>query len=260
MSNSCYVYAIQWRSSELPADLEGLAHRSLTAVGHDDLEAVVSEIERDTFRPTAENVMHHEMVVEAVRRLAPAIPVRFGTILPDAEAVRQSLTANYQTLHRDVEHLGDKVEMGLSVLWEPPADMQATDPGEPDEPSSTGTGTRYLRARFSEYRHATAIRDRARQIAHDVDGELAAHTLDQRRSLLPTSRLVVRVAYLMHPSSLNGFREAFGNLGSKFADLRFLLTGPWPPYSFITSDATERSALDGLVKGLERELRAPSQQ
>lgn len=259
MSDGRYVYAIQRRSSELPAGLAGLDNRPLTTVGHDDLEAVVSEIERDTFRSTAENVMRHETVVESVRRMVPAIPVRFGTILPDAEEVRNSLITNYQSLYRDVERLGDKVEMGLSVLWEPPAEAQVTEPTEHAQPGEAGTGTRYLRARFAEYRHAAGLQERAQKVADDVDRELAAHTLDQRHSILLTPRLAVRVAYLMHPSSLSAFRDAFDELRSKFADLRFLLSGPWPPYSFITSETAEASALDRLMDDLVRGLRAPSQ-
>jgi Gas vesicle synthesis protein GvpL/GvpF len=259
MTEGCYVYAIQRRSSTLPAGLAGLDNRPLTTVDHEDLEAVTSGIQHDTFRPTAENVMRHEAVVEAVRRTVPAIPVRFGTVLPDAEAVRDALAANYPTLYGDVERLGDKVEMGLSVLWEPPTSMQTEDTAERDEPGEHGTGTRYLRSRFSEYRHTTGLRDRARQVADDVDRVLAGHWLDQRRSILPTPRLVVRVAYLMHPSSLSGFRDAFGELHSKFGDLRFLLSGPWPPYSFITSETTGVSALDRLMDDLVRGLRAPSQ-
>ena len=87
MSDACYVYAIGRPGASLPDDLRGLDDRPLSVVALRDLEAVVSEIVRERLQASAENVLRHEFVIEAVRRVRPAIPVRFGTVLSDAEAV-----------------------------------------------------------------------------------------------------------------------------------------------------------------------------
>jgi hypothetical protein len=40
-------------------------------------------------------------------------------------------------------------------------------------------------------------------------------------------------AYLVRRESLETFRQTVGEVGKSEPDLRFLCTGPWPPYHFV---------------------------
>src|SRR5436309_4361847 len=101
MTRSCYVFAIQARGTPLPPTVLGFGNRALFAVPHLDLEAVASELDHATIEPSGENVLHHEVVVEAVRQMGPAIPVRFGTVLPDPDAIMRALGSRYALLTED---------------------------------------------------------------------------------------------------------------------------------------------------------------
>jgi hypothetical protein len=43
---------------------------------------------------------------------------------------------------------------------------------------------------------------------------------------------LLRCAYLVERTSVDGFRQAVAELQRERSDLALLLTGPWPPYSF----------------------------
>ena len=248
MTNGYYVYAIQRRGTKLPPKLTGLDDRPLVAVPHGDLEAVVSETDRPTLQASAENVLRHETVVEGVREMGPAIPVRFGTVLSHAEAVAGALSSRYAVLDEDLRRFGDKIEMGLSALWDPPPETAVNELRNVDGSDLQGIGTRYMRTRLLERRRDAQIRLRAEDLARSVNADLASHALDYTTKILPTPRLPLRVAYLMHPSSVGDFQDAFAELPRQRTDVRFLLSGPWPPYSFVTRpDADERSAIEGLL-------------
>jgi hypothetical protein len=99
---------------------------------------------------------------------------------------------------------------------------------------------------LAEYRREAAVRARAKAIARDLDMRLGAHTLEHRCAIVPTPRLALRAAYLLDPTRIQAFREAFEESRRVFPDLRFLLSGPWPPYSFVTRpESGERSAAGG---------------
>src|SRR5207248_4985702 len=101
----------------------------------------------------------------------------------------------------------------------------------------------YLQTRLAARRREAAMRERARALARELDGELSVHALDRRCSLLPTPRLAVRAAYLLEPGRVPAFQDAFAQLRRAHPDLRLLLSGPWPPYSFVTPpEGGERSA------------------
>jgi len=97
-----------------------------------------------------------------------------------------------------------------------------------------GAGTRYLRARLAESRREAGLRSAATAIARDVDGALGQHALEHRCAILPTARLAVRAAYLLDPAHLPDCQQSIEGLRRRRPDLRFLLSGPWPPYSFVS--------------------------
>ncbi len=253
MTTSCYVYAILPRETRLPPDLSGFAGATLSTVPYHALAAATSQIDPRELRPTTEYVLQHEAVVEGLRQLGPTLPVRFGTVLPDTDAVASVLAKRYVTLAGDMARLGDKVELGLTVLWDQPivnsvSDQETGDDRAPVswEVEAQGPGARYLQNRLAEYRREAAVRARAKAIARDLDMRLGAHTLEHRCTIVPTPRLALRATYLVDPVQVQAFQEAFEELRRVHPDLRFLLSGPWPPYSFVTRpESGERSAAGG---------------
>ena len=244
MASACYVYAILARETPLPAGLRGFNGAAVSTVPYRALAAAISPLQGEALRPTEENLWLHETIVEALRQQGPALPVRFGTVLADASAVADALAERYDVLAADLARLGDKVEFGLNVLWDPPitsGEEQALGSGAAVE--AQGRGARYLRARLAAHRREAAMRERAGALARELDRELSVHARERRCTLLPTPRLLVRTAYLLEPERVPAFQDAFAQLRRAHPALRLLLTGPWPPYSFVTPpEGGERSA------------------
>ncbi|MBI4498620.1 MAG: GvpL/GvpF family gas vesicle protein [Chloroflexi bacterium] len=238
VANGCYVYAIVGRETPLPSGVAGLDGAPLVAVPWQDLAAVTSRVAPAAVRPTAERLLCHEAVVEAVRRDGRALPMRFGTVLPDPAAVAQALSLHHDTLRADRERLAGQVELGLVVLWKP-EDCRGEAPPEQDSalrpsPATAGPGTCYLRSRLAEHRREAVVRSLAEEYARSLGGALHRYARESRSTTLPTPRLVLRAAYLLAPADIGAFREAFEALRRAHPRFRFLLSGPWPPYSFVT--------------------------
>ena len=249
MTERCYVYAILARGVPLPSGLAGLDGSALSVVSWRSLAAAVSILDSAEPRPTLENLLRHEAVVEAVRSSGPALPVRFGTVVADLGAVEQALSERYTVLTADLARLGDKVEMGLAVLWDPEElDGKQSCEGRDDEfgvdpISQSGPGARYLMGRLTQHREEILLRSRAQALAKDVDDLLRHNALQTQRVVLPTSHLALRAAYLLEPSRVGAFRGAFEEVRQARPYLRLLLSGPWPPYSFVTPQDTLSSVL-----------------
>lgn len=257
MSGACYVYAIVGRHMPLPpSQSDGGAE--LAMVPCRELAAVTRTLGDCGAPLTADAVLHHEAVVEAVRREGPALPVRFGTVFRDATSVASALADHYEPLAADLDRLGDKVELSLTALWlAPTADAPPLSP-PPQEPApdGRGAGARYLYERAAEHRRFDDSRERARVLARELDRSLGGLALERRLSLLPTPRIAVRAAYLLDPACVGAFRSAFEVMRqSRERELRVLLTGPWPPYTFVRQTETESPGrADGRLTALARLL------
>jgi len=240
MPSASYVYAIVPENTHLPAGLTCIGGARVVTISWRALAAVTSPTDLAPRRAIREDVLRHEAVVEALGREGPALPVSFGTILRDREAVVQALAARYDTLAADLVRVGDKLEFGLTVLWDQPGvDGQELDAGHallgPREgPARESAGRRYLRLRLAEHQRDAARRDRARSLAQSLGEVLNGHAIESRHTILPTARLALRATYLVDPSQVSTFRAACEPIRRAHPDARFLFSGPWPPYSFVT--------------------------
>lgn len=251
MASPYYVYAVLARETTLPAGLTGFGGAALCVVPCRALAAVTSILDSAEPSPTSENLLRHEAVVESLRSAGPALPVRFGTVLANQDMVTQALAARYTVLSADLARLGDKVELGLAVLWDreeladtAPSEHHARTTDVERSPCS-GPGVRYLMGHLARHRREMFWQSRASRIAQELDGMLHRYALESRRTLLPTPRLALRATYLVEPSRVEAFREAFEEIRQAHPRLRLLLTGPWPPYSFVTPPDTLVPALSG---------------
>jgi len=97
-----------------------------------------------------------------------------------------------------------------------------------------GEGRRYLQTRIAEHQRTSTLRARAQHLASEIDASFAGYAVDHRRVLAPTPQLALRSTYLVERSHVDAFYGAFAQLRRLRPELSFLLSGPWPPYSFVT--------------------------
>jgi hypothetical protein len=235
MSEVYYVYAIVWQGMRLPPKIGDQRATGLTVVPFRELAAVVARRSADDSSLTIEAMLHHEAIVEAVRQLAPALPVRYGTTFRDRQSVVGALAERHEMLVADLEHLGDKVEFSLTALWGTsvaPAEP-ALSPVEAQVLAQQSAGAQYLRVRAAKLRHCDDLTARARAVSRKLDHLLGRHAIDRRVTLLPSERVALRASYLIDPADASVFRSVFDSTRRARREVRLLLTGPWPPYSFV---------------------------
>jgi len=243
-----YLYAITDRP-ELPVPAEpGLEGTSLFSLAYQDIAAVVSPLATSTVSPTEDNLWRHEAIVEALMADRTVLPVRFGTVLADEAAVKAVLTTHCANFVADLEQVRGRVELGLRVLWE--ADHPPTPPSSPAFPevpqghseelrgTQANSGRAYLLARLEEERQRQAQQQRAEALADEIHTPLAHKAVESTRQVLITPRLLLTAAYLVEREQVAAFRREVEALSAAYPELRFLCTGPWPAYNFVTPAMT----------------------
>lgn len=228
-----YLYAIT-DQPELPVPAEpGLEGTSLFSVTHQDIAAVVSTLATAKVPPTEDNVWRHEAIVEALMADRAVLPVRFGTVLADEAAVHATLAVHYADFAASLDRVRGRVELSLRVLWNddvlPPQPSPAGGGG-----CGKGCGRTYLMARLEEERQRQAWRQRAEALAAELHTLLDRLAVESARQVLVTPRLLLTAAYLVERDQVAAFRREVEALSAAHPELRFLCTGPWPAYSFVS--------------------------
>ena len=237
-----YLYAITEGPQAGWPELRGLQEAPVAPLPWRELAAVVSPVASEMVPPTEANLWRHERVVESVMAYRAVLPVRFGTVVEDEPALRSLLQGQYDRFTVDLDRVRGRVELGVRVLTaagaEPPPDRgcSPTSAG-PAASADYGSGRAYLWARLEEERRVRAARAQAESLVAGVHGALAPLAAHSTHRVLATPRLLLTAAYLLEREQVPAFRQQVEALSQAHPQLHFLCTGPWPPYSFVTTAA-----------------------
>lgn len=230
MNQGRYLYAIIRHSGSLDARLRGFHRLPLSNLGYHEIGAVVSETPNPLPTPTRENLLLHEGLVESLMTDFPLLPARFGTILPSEGKVAALLARHYSSLLERLQAVVGRVEMGVKVLWR----EGNLNPG-PDplwEAEDLGPGSRYLLRRLQVKASEAELRQRAETLAQEIHPFLERHAVQSLLRILSRPRLLIDASYLVDRERVELFQEEVKVLPRRYPQLRFLCSGPWPPYSF----------------------------
>lgn len=219
-----WVYALTDRPTAVLPDVTGHDSGRLEQTCTSEFAGVWSNWScQQNPRPTADDLWCQEAVVEALMTDRTVLPMRFATVLADADELATAMTSRSDSLRTALDRVRGCVEMGVRARFEPST-------------SSSGcgrlSGTDYLLGRAAE-------RGRADAIAATVHQRLAAASTGAdkavRRGIMP----VLVGAYLVPEPQLDRFRTTVRELAADNPDLSIACTGPWPPYSFAEPGGLE---------------------
>ncbi|WNO76171.1 GvpL/GvpF family gas vesicle protein [Streptomyces sp. AM8-1-1] len=246
MNELRYVYAVSRPfQAALPKDLLGVAGAPVYALGHGDLVAVVSAVSPDDFDEAplkahlenldwlSDTARAHESVVAALASVTSPLPLRLATVCRDDDGVRRLLDSGHARFLRTLERLDGRVEWGVKVYAETPA--QSPDSAGP----APATGRDYLRRRLEERRTSERSWESADVVSRRLHEELARHAEAVRLHRPQQAQLsqaaghnVLNAAYLVPREESAAFVETVNRLQPEEPGLSAELTGPWVPYSF----------------------------
>jgi hypothetical protein len=226
-----YLYAIIDRPAVPLSDIPGLEGAVIDVLSYQNIGAVISPSRTSEVPPTEANLWQHEAALEALMDDRSVLPVRFGTVLADEPAVQAALVAHYGEFTANLNRVRGHVELGLRVLWDHNDVLSLTPDARSQTPS--GNGLAYMSARLEEERKLEVRRQRAEVLAEGIHMPLARLAAESTRRMLITPRSLVAAAYLVERERVAGFRQEVEVLSSTHPELRFLCTGPWPPFSFV---------------------------
>jgi Gas vesicle synthesis protein GvpL/GvpF len=235
VSDAVYVYGIVAAGEplELPDGVEGAG---VSLQQGDGVAAIVSRVPNSPVQATRRNLEAHAGVLtRALARRDPVLPMRFGILLPDEQALEaellQGTRAELQTL---LDRFAGKAEFELKALY---SDYD----GLLEEVVRTNPRIASLRGRSGYHeqlelgeRVAAALEDRRRSDEAILVERLSPLAVDRRvREELP-ERVAAKLAFLVERSREEAFEAEAELLAEQLhPQLQLRLDGPLPPHTFV---------------------------
>ena len=243
MINGKYIYCIL--ESEKNPDIGniGLFDSSVFTIGHKDLNAIVSTIPFKETQANVDNIIAHQRVVEASRKIGTTLPVRFGVIIKNEEGVKNLLVKSYREFRSKITKFKDKDEFGVKVIFDKNNAKKikkdthsASDEIKKikKEMSNAGDGTAY----FLKMKMDEAIRNetlkKIDKLSGEIHNDLAILSVENRLLKNDVDKVILNASYLVKKIDHDSFSLKLKKLEEKYKkdNLIFHQSGPWAPYSF----------------------------
>lgn len=241
MKYLAYCIFLKEKSKRINAPAVGVGARPTYLVASNDLAAVVSVMaDHDISRDPA-TVLDYHNVIESLHNQIEVVPLRFGTVIDREEEVIHLLEKHGERYKKLLTELDGCVEIGIRVISE---DVSInTEPRDKACARSItgcpGAGAAYLAERKSRYDAETVAREKEQEaIARHrslFDGLFV--NFKGEASQLPVvgdkpRATLLSLDFLVSRRSVDSFFAVYNELKPE-ENAKMMLSGPWPPYSFV---------------------------
>lgn len=191
-----YVYGIINRGS-FKLNIKGLRGQPIQKIDLGDISALVS-FYPNLYPIVEENeAMQYAEILNKLALKTTIIPMAFGTVFKEREILETILSKTYPSIKKTLDLIKGKIELGVKVVKKGSEDVSV-------------------------------------EINQKILEELNKLCAESRSGDKFSDRLVLNQSFLVNKNKFSPFSNKIAELEQKYPDLKFMYTGPWPAYSFVS--------------------------
>ncbi|GGO36302.1 GvpL/GvpF family gas vesicle protein [Streptomyces lasiicapitis] len=234
-----YIYGIAAATHPaLPDGMGGIGEpaREVRAVRHGNLAAIVSD-SPDDLRPKRRDLLAHQSVLDEAGAGGAVLPMRFGSLAQDDEAVVAVLAELAGHYEERLRALDGKAEYNVKAAHDEQAVLHQVLAENPELRAMAeanrvaGGGSYEQKLRLGEMVSAAV---RAREGSDGIEVRRALEPCADAVSMGPEGTgWLANVSFLVRRDTADGFVAAVEELRKEQPHLELTVHGPLPPYSFV---------------------------
>lgn len=188
-----------------------------------------------------EAIYQHENIVEFFMNYGTVLPVRFNTLFNNKEELINTLNRYRLEIETNLLKVSGCIEMGVKAL--------AKEGNEGNEKKSntksslnnvqniqveSSKAKKYILDKFSSHKEAFYLQEKYKAQAKVIYSLLKEFA--KQGAMFPVaanSYMILNSVFLVPKESITNFKEKFHKIKADHKEFAFLLSGPWPPYSFV---------------------------
>jgi hypothetical protein len=226
--------------NDLLLGIKGISGGNLYLVSADDITALVSNIKGKDLIANRSNAIEYAGVIETLAQQFTLLPVRFGSVMESNDAIKKMLERNYNEIQHNLMYIENKVEFGLKVFCDSEkikAELKAKKEYGPIIEVTLGNGNSiyrdYLNKKIEEHRVEELLLSHIDKIIKGIIANLVQLNPIHKFKKMTTTTNIIDAVFLLEKDKKDNLVNAIKGFQNQYTDLHFVLTGPWPPYSFV---------------------------
>lgn len=251
-----YLYCVANGDKEESSEVKGIGGNLVFSISHHGLLAVVQECEAKPYLSEDQKVMadwlliHQNIVDHAWEKYETILPFGFDTIIKptDEKSAKQNLTEwlekEEKELKQKLNRLKNKAEYGVQIVWDPTVilpflkEKDAEIKKLEEELRSKPQGVAYLLQKKLE----ELVKKRLEQAAdgyfktfyQSIRNCVEEIRVEKARKETPPLQMIANFSCLQDKGKEKNLGAELEKI-SKVKGFNVRFTGPWPPYSFVST-------------------------
>jgi len=242
MEQGKYLYAViaVADSEGMRPDVRGIDDGEIHTIVAGEAAAVVSDVPNRKMRPERRNLAAHQGVLKWLMGITTPLPIAFGIIADNADAVKKILANNRKVFLEQLQRVKDKVEMGVRVTWDVPNIFEYFVITHPE--------LKTLRDRyFGTNREPTQeqkielgrmfdhlLNEDRETYTEQVSEILAKYCFEIKENKCGRENEVMNLACMVGRQGMGRFEEGIFEAANLFDNsFTFDFNGPWAPHNFV---------------------------
>lgn len=242
-AEACYVFGIVPADDPVPAVEDNGLATGVRVIRHRSLGAVVASTPLDRALGTADDLLAHDRVLTAIAHSGtPVLPMRFGAVLSDDDAVSaELLEPHHDDFVADLERVRGCLQYTMTVRYEQEAILREVLGDHPElerlQQRSRGDSEGAFRVKLQlGSAIVSALAERRTADAAEVLVQVV-HQVEARVHEPANPEVVLQSSFLVRSEDFDSFEHGVELLGrSQSGRLRIRLVGPSPAYDFVGGD------------------------
>lgn len=232
------VIYLQHSAAEVQEHLLGIAGLTgahLYALPCKNIAVVTGDFSGQHSRISKDLLLDYARVIEELFSRYTLLPFQFGNFWNSDESVLQMLGSAYESLIQNLHAVEDKYEFSLKVLLDHSFSADSSDIESPDYVaffSRRTEHTDYLLRKIREYDKNQARKAYADKLVKEISGLMDMEKSFYKLKKENSKNTLIDGVFLIEKSRMEDAVRIVDEVSHKYSGLYFLMTGPWPPYSF----------------------------
>ncbi len=246
MTMKIYAYAVIDSSDKIKGPLSGTEGAGIYSIPYRDVGIAASDIIDECLfssavkdigaGPAKDRALTHEKVIESLMENFTVLPFRCFTVFNGKEDVLSMAEKYYSGFKDNLERLYNKLEFGIKVIW--PGDIIRErimrSRGKNNGLTSISSPVKnFVKEKLERYNIDKEFEEEADRCIEAVDDLFSRFYVEKKLERLKTNKLLLSAFYLVDKEKEDDFKRLFEELKNSPGDLKYLFSGPWPPYNFI---------------------------
>ena len=230
----------QEKLNTLLKEIKGLEGEDIFCLSLDEIVAVVSNINNVNISSDKFGAIEYAGLIEIISQQFTLLPMRYGSVMESSDVVTKMLERNYQEILQNLIRIENKFEFGLKILCDSEKlkselrDKSQTlvpDNQNPDHQNSVYRD--WVNKKLIEHRLEEQVLSYVDSLITQITETLAGLNTIHKFKKMASESILIDSVFLLDKVLKKDLVAKIEFFQNQYPELNFVLTGPWPPYSFV---------------------------